>query len=63
MSISLNQLERWLHKELEGYFRATDKERSSFQKILDLALRDLRETCNGILKKSEKDMIERKREG
>jgi len=62
MSISLNQLEVWLHKELEDYLRATDKERSSFQKTLDLVVRDLRETCNDILKKSEKDMIERKRE-
>jgi len=62
MSVSLSQLEGWLHKELEEYFRATDKERSSFQKTLDLVLRDLRETCNDILKKSEKDMIERKRE-
>ncbi len=62
MSISLNQLEGWLHKELEEYFRATNKERSSFQRTLDLALRDLRDACNDILKKSEKDMIERKRE-
>jgi len=35
---------------------------SRFQKTLDLALRDLKETCNDILKKSERDMVERKRE-
>jgi len=62
MSISLNQLEAWLSKELEEYFRIIDKETSSFQKTLDVALRDLKETCNDILKKSERDMVERKRE-
>jgi len=62
MSISLNQLEVWLDKELEEYFRTTDKETSSFQKTLDLALRDLNETCKDILKKSERDKVERKRE-
>jgi len=62
MSISLNQLQGWLDKELEEYFRTTDKETSSFQKDLDLALRGLKETCNDILKKSERDMVERKRE-
>jgi len=62
MSISLNQLEPWLSKELEEYFRTIDKETSSFQKNLDLALRDLKETCDDILKKSERDMVERKKE-
>lgn len=62
MSISLNQLQVWLKEELEEYLRTIDKEASSFQKNLDLALRGLKETCNDILKKSEKDMIERKRE-
>jgi len=62
MSISLNKLQVWLDEELEEYFRTTDKEISSFQKTLDLALRDLKETCNDILKKSERDMAERKRE-
>jgi len=62
MSISLNQLEAWLSKELEEYLRTIDKETSSFQKNLDLAIRDLKETCNDILKKSERDMVERKRE-
>jgi len=42
--------------------RTIDKETSSFQKNLDLAIRDLKETCNDILKKSERDMVERKRE-
>lgn len=62
MSISLNQLEAWLSKELEEPFRAIDKETSTFQKNLDLASRDLKETCNDILKKSERDMVERKKE-
>jgi hypothetical protein len=62
MSISLNQLEAWLSKELEEYLRTTTKETSSFQKTLDLALRQLKDICNDILKKSEKDMIERKKE-
>lgn len=62
MSISLNQLEAWLSKELEESSRTIDKETSSFQKNLDLALRGLKETCNDILKKSERDMVERKKE-
>jgi len=62
MSISLNQLEAWLSKELEEYSRTIDKETSSFQKNLDIALRDLKETCNDIIKKSERDMVERKKE-
>ena len=62
MSIRLNQLEAWLSKELEEPFRAIDKETSTFQKNLDLASRDLKETCNDILKKSERDMVERRKE-
>jgi len=62
MSTSLNQLEAWISKQLEEYFRIVYKETSSFQKNLDLALRDLKETCSDILKKSERDMVERKKE-
>jgi len=62
MSISLNQFQVWLNEELEEYLRTVDKEASSFQKNLDLVLRDLKQTCSDILKKSEKDMVERKRE-